>query len=184
MIYMVEIDFSSDEHFADWETWYNGNLPLILTVPGFETAQRLELVTQGAPRFLAIYTISDPNVFDSQAYLAVGGGGTASSRWKAYIKRRRNLFSGLDIVPEITPHALLGVMDADPGTADPPDLLFTPLKVEALARSPERRYLTMLNDMSRLDDYGRSAPGLAFYRAMGGRLTSRGFQGRHPQLVA
>ena len=37
MIYTVEIDFDSAAHFDDWAAWYNGNLPLMMSVPGFET---------------------------------------------------------------------------------------------------------------------------------------------------
>src|SRR5688572_14210686 len=70
VIYTVEIDFTSQAHFSEWAAWYNGNLPLMMSVPGFDTAQRLEIVAGNAPRFLAIYTISDANVFESAAYLA------------------------------------------------------------------------------------------------------------------
>lgn len=178
MIYTVEIDFTSEAHFSEWAAWYNGNLPLMMTVPGFDTAQRLEIVAGKAPRYLAIYTISDANVFESDAYSAVGGGGKASSRWKDFIRRRRNLFSGLDIVPEISPGALLGVVDTDPVEFDPPDLLFTPLRAEALARSPERRFVTVLDDPSRMNDHIRAVPGLAFYRALDRRLTSERHRGR------
>jgi hypothetical protein len=178
MIYTVEIDFKSEAHFSDWSAWYNGNLPLILTVPGFETAQRLEAVSADVPRFLAIYTISDADVFNSQAYLAIGGGGTASSKWKEFIKRRRNLFSGMDVAPEISSDALLGIIDVDPGSFDPPDLMFVPLVAEALDRSPKRRYLTIVNDASRMQDFMRAVPGLAFYRALGMRLTSNQHTGR------
>jgi hypothetical protein len=83
MIYMVEIDFSAPDHSPEWNAWwdwYNGNLPLIVTVPGVDTAQRLEATAPGAPRYLAIYTVAGPDVFESQAYLSIGGGGTASSQ--------------------------------------------------------------------------------------------------------
>ena len=175
MIYTVEIDFTSPDHFDEWSAWYNGNLPVILTVPGVETAQRLEAVTEGSPRFLAIYTISDPDVFTSDAYLAIGGGGTASSRWKDYIKRRRNLYAGLESIPAIGPSALLGVLDSDPLRLDPPDLLFVPLTAQALAMSPARRYLTVLHDSSRVAEFTRRLPGVAFYRPLAERQTSERF---------
>lgn len=172
MIYMVEIDFDSAEHFADWSAWYNGNLPLIVTVPGVETAQRLEAIAPGAPQYLAIYTITDPEVFESEAYLKIGGGGKASSQWKQYITRRRNLYAGLDNVPEITTGALFGVLDRDPAPLDLPDLLFVPLEAVALAQSPRKRFVTVLSDASRADSLRAAAPDLALYKSLGPRRVS------------
>ena len=174
MIYMVEIDFDSAEHFADWNAWYNGNLPLIVTVPGVETAQRLEAIAPRAPRYLAIYTITDPDVFESEAYLDIGGGGKASSKWQDFIKRRRNLYAGLENVPEITSRALFGVIDRDPNSLDLPDLLFVPLEAVALAQSPRQRFVTVLNDPSAAAKLGEKAPDLAFYKPLGPRHVSPG----------
>jgi hypothetical protein len=144
MIYTVEIDFQSPENEPEWNRWYHGNLPLILTVPGFETAQRLERVGAYGPRFLAVYTVSSAAVFTSDAYRAVGGGGAASAQWRDWIERRRNLYSGLDRVPAITVDALLALTETDPALLELPDALFVPLEAIGLARSPARRYLSVL----------------------------------------
>ncbi len=40
MIYCVELAFSQPEREAEWNAWYSTHLDLLLSVPGFSTAQR------------------------------------------------------------------------------------------------------------------------------------------------
>src|SRR5215207_1889401 len=102
MLYTVEIDFTNPAEEPAWDAWYHGNLPLMVSaVPGFRTAQRFVKVAGSGFRFLAAYTLTGPEVFATAAYVAVGGGGTASSRWKQWISRKRNLYSGMDWVPPV-----------------------------------------------------------------------------------
>jgi hypothetical protein len=72
-------------------------------------------------------------------------------------------------VPEITGDALFGVIDQDPSGFDLPDLFFLPVDAVALAQSPARRWVAVLDDSSRAQDLSLAAPGLHFYRAIGPR---------------
>ena len=76
-IYMVEHLFARPEWEAEWNAWYEGNLKVLLGVPGFRTGQRFR--SAGVePRYMAMYTVDSPAVFDSAVYKAAGGGGTNS----------------------------------------------------------------------------------------------------------
>jgi hypothetical protein len=143
MLYTVEIDFTNPAEEPAWDAWYHGNLPLMVTVPGFQTAQRFEKVGGHGFRFLAAYTLIGPEVFSSAAYEAVGGGGTASSRWKEWIDRKRNLYSGMDWVPPVSQEGRVMLTERSPRDLDAPDILFVPLKAVALHRSPEHRHITV-----------------------------------------
>lgn len=172
MIYTVEIDFTNPAFESEWADWYHGNLALIVTVPGVETAQRLEKVSQYGKRFLAIYNVTSPDVFSSEAYRAIGGGGTASSKWREWIDRRRNLSSGIEWIPAITGESNLILTERDPAEIDLPNILFARLTAEALARSPLHRYIAIAT----AKDVNRggllSLDGVAVYRPMRDRHVS------------
>jgi hypothetical protein len=91
-IYMVEQLFARADWEQEWSDWYNGNLNVLLAVPGFRSAQRFR--NAGAsPRYLAIYTIDSPAVFQTQTYIDAGGNGANSVRFRpAYQMWKRNLF--------------------------------------------------------------------------------------------
>jgi hypothetical protein len=98
-IYMVEQLFARADWEAEWSAWYNENLKVLLAVPGFRTAQRFRNAGD-APRYLAIYTLDSPAVFQTQVYINAGGNGANSVRFRpAYQMWKRNLFD--DTVPAI-----------------------------------------------------------------------------------
>ncbi len=100
-IYMVEHLFSRPEWEAEWNAWYEGNLKVLLGVPGFRTGQRFRSV-DAAPRYMAMYTVDSPGVFDSAVYKAAGGGGTNSVRFReAYKIWIRNLFEAAQAIPNV-----------------------------------------------------------------------------------
>lgn len=164
MIYMVEIDFTNPAAEPEWDAWYRNHLHTILSVPGFRTAQRLKACGDVRPAYLAVYTADSPEVFTSDAYRAIGGGGDASARWREFIRRRRNLYAGIDRVPEITDEARMLVTEADPATFDLPDVLFATLEVAALDGAPVRRHVAVV-DAARVARRGlESVAGLRVYR--------------------
>ncbi len=167
MIYMVEIRFSSPEHEDEWNAWYSAHLHTLLSVTGIETAQRLEAITPAERRYIAIYTIASEAVFTSAAYAGIGGGGIASAKWKAWISRRRTLFSGVDTVPEITDAHCLILADDPPEPVDLPGVLFAPLYAVALDKSPARRSMAV----ARREDAqaAMTRPGMVVYQARGPR---------------
>jgi len=89
---MVEQLFARADWEAEWSAWYNENLKVLLAVPGFRTAQRFRNVAE-SPRYLAIYTVDSPAVFQTQTYIDAGGNGANSVRFRAaYQMWKRNLF--------------------------------------------------------------------------------------------
>jgi hypothetical protein len=95
-IYMVEQLFARADWEQEWNDWYSGNLSVLLSVPGFRSAQRFRNVGE-SPRYLAIYTVASPEVFQTQTYINAGGNGANSVRFRpAYQMWKRNLFDSTD----------------------------------------------------------------------------------------
>lgn len=110
-IYMVEHSFARPDWEAEWNAWYEANLKILLGVPGFRTGQRFR-GTGAEPRYMAMYTVDSPAVFDSAIYKAAGGGGTNSQRFReAYRVWIRNLFEATQPIPNVAPHDYLLVED-------------------------------------------------------------------------
>ena len=110
-IYMVEHLFSRPDWEAEWNAWYEGNLKVILGVLGFRTGQRFRNAG-AAPRYMAMYTVDSPDVFESAVYKAAGGGGTNSQRFReAYQIWIRNLFDTTQVIPNVAAHEFLLVED-------------------------------------------------------------------------
>jgi hypothetical protein len=100
-IYMVEHLFSRPDWEAEWNAWYEGNLKVLMGVRGFRTGQRFKNAA-AAPRYMAMYTVDSPDVFDSVVYKAAGGGGTNSRRFReAYQIWIRNLFDSPQPIPNV-----------------------------------------------------------------------------------
>ena len=116
MIYMVEHTFSMPELEDEWNSWYAANLRVLLSVPGIDSAQRFRVQTVRPPRYMAMYTIAGPQIFDSKAYRDAGGGGANSVRFRsAYQVWIRNLFAGIDRAPDVREgQCLLAVDNARP----------------------------------------------------------------------
>ena len=121
MIYMVEHSFSLPELEDEWNTWYFGNLHVLLSVPGIDSAQRFRIPGTAPPRYMAMYTVSGPEVFDSPAYRAAGGGGANSVRFRAAYKVWvRNLFADIDEAPAVDANSCLVTVDASEHPRDLP----------------------------------------------------------------
>jgi hypothetical protein len=74
-VYLVRSVFSSPDHEAAWNDWYdNVHVPELLSVPGFVSAVRFrQLGTEG--QYLAMYEIEHPDVFSEARYAQVTGWG-------------------------------------------------------------------------------------------------------------
>jgi hypothetical protein len=179
MLYTVEIDFLSPEHEPEWNAWYHGNLPLLLAVPGFDTAQRFERAGRSGYRFLAAYTLTTLDAFEREEYRAIGGGGTASAKWKEWISRRRNVQSGLDWMPEVTESGRVLLTERDPAEIDLPDVIFIELETVALAKDPPHRHIAVTSAEAVERSAIAAVEGVAVYRPMAAQH-SRGGQASRP----
>jgi hypothetical protein len=166
MLYTVEIDFNNPGEEPAWQTWYHNNLPVLLTVPGFSTAQRFEKVGETGFRYLAAYTLSGPGVFESDAYVAVGGGGRSTVTWRQWMNRTRNVYAGIDWVPPVTEEGRLVLTTREPAELDLPDTLFARVTAVALAKSPERRNVAIVSCETADERALAKIEGVSVYRPM------------------
>jgi hypothetical protein len=82
VLYTVRCRFTDPEREDAWNAWYRGHLDVLLSVPGFLTAQRFHSTQTPDDRpYLAMYEVAGPEVFTSDAYLAIWG----FDEWKPLI---------------------------------------------------------------------------------------------------
>ena len=88
-LFLVRAEFGDPEREAEWNRWYDEeHVPAMLSVPGIVSCTRYqELGADG--KYLAVYEINDPQVFDAPRYAEV----QRWHKWRAYIKEwRRAVF--------------------------------------------------------------------------------------------
>ena len=174
MIYTVELNFSDPAREEEWNTWYETYLAQLVSLPGLSTAQRFRAVTPGAQpwEYLALYSITSLDVFESEAYRSIGGGGTASARFKDAIRRRRNVYAGIERVPAVTNSGRVLLCEDTPHGFDLDDCLFLPLESAAGRRQagateldgePSRRAMAMIGAEIVDPRNLRATEGLALY---------------------
>ena len=96
MIYMVDHVYTDPTTEQAWHEWYAGYLQKLVSVPGIHTAQRFKALGCTPSRYLAMYSIDSADVYASQAYKNIGGGGSQSARFHyAYLLWTRNLFDAV-----------------------------------------------------------------------------------------
>lgn len=133
MIYTVELNFSDPAREEEWHAWYETYLVQLVSLPGLSTAQRFRALAPGAQpwAYLALYSVASLDVFESEAYRNIGGGGTASGRFKEAIRRRRNVYTGIERVPAVTDAGCVVLCNDTRHGCDLADCLFLPLKSAA-----------------------------------------------------
>lgn len=95
MIYMVDHVFTDPVQEPAWHQWYAGYLQKLLSVPGIHSTQRFKAIGETPSRFLAMYSIDSADVYTSEGYNKIGGGGSQSARFHpCYQLWTRNLFDG------------------------------------------------------------------------------------------
>ena len=125
-IYMVQHAFSRPDWEDEWNAWYGNNLKVLLSVPGFRTGQRFKALDGSPPRYMAVYTVDSPDVFDSRSYKYAGGGGTNSQRFHpAYHVWIRNLFEGIKAAPAIRDDQYLVSLDSTTQNVEVPGVPLT-----------------------------------------------------------
>jgi hypothetical protein len=133
VIYTVELNFSDPAREDEWNAWYETYLAQLVSLPGLDTAQRFRAVAPGAQHweYLALYSVASLDVYESEAYRSIGGGGNASVRFKDALSRRRNIYAGIERVPEVTGAGRVLLCEDAPRGFDLADILFLPLEAAA-----------------------------------------------------
>jgi len=114
MIYMVDHVYTDPATEGAWHEWYAGYLQKLISVPGIHTAQRFRAVGCTPSRYLAMYSVDSAEVYASEAYKSMGGGGSQSARFHhAYQLWTRNLFEGASRAPVVQDGQRVVVFDRD-----------------------------------------------------------------------
>ncbi|MGO4852330.1 hypothetical protein [Phaeovulum sp. W22_SRMD_FR3] len=84
---MVFVDIDP-EHVAAFDHWYeHQHLPDILACPGWIDARR-EICLEGGARFVAIYTITGPEAYETPEFNAIKGFGPFSDKVRNFHRVR------------------------------------------------------------------------------------------------
>ena len=130
MIYTVELNFSDPRRAAAWNAWYGTYLVKLVSLEGLNTAQRFRAVAPESAtwEYLALYSLESLDVYESEAYRSIGGGGNASVAYKGAITRRRNVYDGVVRMPEVSDSGRVLLCEDAPHGFDLPNVLFQPLE--------------------------------------------------------
>lgn len=121
MIYMVDHVYADPATEPQWHQWYAGYLQKLVSVPGITSAQRFRAIGCAPPRYLAMYSVASTDVYESEAYRNMGGGGSQSARFHyAYQSWTRNLFEGAARAPTVRNGQRVLVFDRDQRDEDSP----------------------------------------------------------------
>ena len=125
MIYTVELNYNDELTTDEWNGWYETYLNQLILLDGIDTAQRFRAVNELRPswEYLAVYTVPNLGVYDTDAYLKIGGGGNASKKFHHAISRRRNVYNGVEYMPAISNKARVLLWEGEPDNLDLPDCL-------------------------------------------------------------
>ena len=144
VLYMVEMELPDRSREDEWHKWYANHIAKLLSVDGFHASQRFISRTNTPSPFLAIHDVDGPEVFASVSYKSVGGP-SGTGEWQALMTNwYRNLFDGLDRMPELAMDQHLVVFDE--GSAAPNGFAdrITWLSIAGLDRSAQHRGVLIL----------------------------------------
>ena len=174
MIYTVELNFSDASKTDEWNAWYETYLKQLVSLDGLETAQRFRAVAGSKPtwEYLALYTVPNLDVYESEAYRKIGGGGNASKAFHHAISRRRNVYNGVERMAAVSDEARVLFWEGVPDDFGLPDCLPVALTAGAgnqqagatkIDGTPERRAIAVV-DAAAVERYDFTAiEGLAVY---------------------
>lgn len=103
--------FSEPAREREWSAWYSRHLGVLLSVPGFTSAQRFQSVAPCRAPYLAAYSVASGDVFESAEYRSRGGRASPGEWVPLMISWDRNLFDGILEMPEVKPDEVLAVLD-------------------------------------------------------------------------
>jgi hypothetical protein len=151
--YMVEMDYphETEAERAAFDGFYEKHISMLLTIPGFLTAQRFHCPGAGRAPFLALYRLAGPEVMTSEAYTSKAGRMSVDPAFRVnMVDWDRNLARGdADAIAaaggtadggiEVAPEGALVLVDRTGGDAAPLADGFAPLAVIGLDRTVAER---------------------------------------------
>lgn len=131
--YMVEMHYPATEDRAQFDAFYWKHISMLLSIDGFQSAQRYECTPEARAPFLAVYRLRDLGVLESENYTSQAGRNSVDPAFRAKMSNwDRNLVQG-DIANMDVPEDGWMVL-IDRLTPDSPPLPdgFTPLEIVGL----------------------------------------------------
>ena len=118
---MVDHVYADPATEPAWHEWYAGYLQRLLSVPGIHTAQRFKAIGHTPSRYLAMYSLDSAEVYTSEPYKNIGGGGSQSARFHpAYKLWTRNLFDDATRAPAVRDRQRVLVFDREECSSNGP----------------------------------------------------------------
>ena len=166
--------FSQPAREREWSDWYSRHLGVLLSVPGFTTAQRFQSVAPCRAPYLAAYSVTSGDVFDSAEYRSRGGRASPGEWVPLMINWDRNLFDGLVEMPEVKPNEFLAVLDGTPEEMARCAWPLQPLRGAGLDRTVTSRGITVLSAADYAKAAAQASNTLRFYRSLTPQLRAPG----------
>ena len=178
MIYMVDHVYIDVATESAWHDWYAGYLKKLVAVPGIDSAQRFRALGCAPPRYLAMYSVASADVYESDAYRKMGGGGSQSVRFhNAYQLWTRNLFEGASLAPVVRDGQRLLVFDRERREDGPLASRATWLKAVGLHITTKYRAFVVLDITEALS--ASSLPGSYLYEPFTSAISSERSSSAH-----
>ena len=93
--YMVEMHYPETEDRAEFDEFYWKHISMLLTIDGFQSAQRYECTHEARAPFLAVYRLRDLGVLESENYTSQAGRSSVDPAFRAKMSNwDRNLVQG------------------------------------------------------------------------------------------
>ena len=152
---MVEMELPDRSRESEWHDWYASHIGKLLTVDGFHASQRFLSLTPTPSPFLAIHDVDGPEIFESTSYKSVGGP-SGTGEWQPLMSNwYRNLFDGLDRMPELAMNQHLIVFDEGANApAESADKVIW-LSIAGLDRSAQHRGVLVLDAEADTDPFSK-----------------------------
>lgn len=92
---MVEMHYPPTEDRGRFDKFYNKHISMLLTIEGFQSAQRYVTTHEARAPFLAVYRLRDPGVMTSKNYTSKAGPTSVDPKFKSKMTNwDRNLVTG------------------------------------------------------------------------------------------
>ncbi len=88
-VVMMDIEPDKEQEFND--IYDNEHIPILLKVPGVKSAARYKTSTEGAPKYVAIYEVDNPDVPESEAFTNASNTGEWAPKIRPFTKNRSRI---------------------------------------------------------------------------------------------
>lgn len=131
--YMVEMNYPASEDRKKFDDFYWNHISMLLTIDGFESAQRFEATHPARAPFLAIYRVREPGTMTAESYTSKAGRTSVAPEFREKMTNwDRNLVQGEIEDMEVGLKGWLVLIDRLAENAPPLPPEFTSLQVVGL----------------------------------------------------